>query len=1286
MTEQETSEQAPQKDVEPDSKIHEADSGEVVETNVSLKPADIRARSLKKGAAEKLKLQTLAGDDASLQDKDPQVDSKAKVKVKVSEKQHIIPDRNFPDFEEADLQKTLVSTKMRRQRFAKTKEASDRKIPSESVTVEDKTEAGMLRKYVKPETSQGFMDEKSPHTAEKRREAQTVIERDQVTISTIKDKTHKVYPLKEIKTVQEEEKVKEEGLEEIPEITEAKLPAADEQTSQTDGEPKESTQSNVRRQKLMKTKDTVNNQLPLKPVLAKKGQPIKDKMTDKSEQKEAVSKQPTEFFTDGQDETFRETDKTKDADSTKVLITSEKKKQKFPQSVDTSDKEISLVMKDKSKKVTKDELPDKDKEQVDQPTDDEMLPKERTIKPQQDQIKTSTAKERTLKVSPLKAKEKPEETEKQNTTKTEDKQIPSKTTFHLEKANLTSVNDRADIDKALPRLTKQDRSAENLSEIQEAGFATGEADGSPKELAMEREELDDTGEAADQKIQPKLVRDKDKTQTDRRAKSAEQQFKIKVLDEGDLPANIEETSVRKEIQLDQEVTEGSTSKEKNLLTEKLQKTEDLTDEFQSSLQAPDREGRAYLTEEKETKQKPEMVLHVGPSKKHKPVPSQLEKHTRFTAKEVHATEVIVDEFGGFKPTHEELEKVQRKTPEVPVGQEEAETQKRPEDAERDAQIPDDRVKDLKIVYKPEKNEVLGKISTETQPQDARNAEEVTEMDKTTTTHPAEEIKTTNTETKAAGKGEKTKESNQISHNKEATEEQKLDQTSEITQDVAPGKKSKSLKEKGTKIQVKESRTAISKQEYGSFTSDEEAETPQMIMKLSVAPVMEVASETSHIAVDDNEVSSLKMVEVKVEDGADKLPKRPEQGELKSQVRSEPQAEEVLLEKVKLLNKPASFPPKHTLKQTEAKDGELSPQEVQSRTVRVKQEHGEISQFFPETKQQQKTASAAPVMEIAAEKYLITEVSDFKSDRFLRSTPPDDLETNVEMATEKTFDSVSPEAAEIEEKDLRRQGAPTTDKVIEDKTQQRVKRREKSPIESFTSKADMVRDHLRDVSQTAKMKQQETEQIASKSPAMGMAYEKPMITHRQEMLDTTQRYMSPDSQVKDVRSGVNKVHTSGNVSVLIETSTKDQIQALNQPEEIAVNVREPKLEMSRTFFVAAETQDASDKPVSPGDLPYTGAESDATVQAKTVPVKGQPSFEPSVTDKPTVRTTGYPSEHTRTTPHIHSMPAKTHETRTEAELQGMQSITEMRGLTVEPEGKENLFLQEASRGTEGGNCH
>ncbi|XP_016517768.1 axoneme-associated protein mst101(2)-like [Poecilia formosa] len=1426
MIEEHTSEQTPHKDL--DSTIHETDSHEVIETNVSSKLADISTRSLKKEAAEKPKLQTLGGDDTSLQDKETLSE------VTVSEKQHIVPDKEFPVPEEVP-QKTSISTKMRRQRFAKTKEASGRKIPSESFIVEDETEAESLRKDGKPETVQRFIDKKSSHPAEECTETQPVTELDQVTISTVKDKTLKVSPPKEAKSVQEEEKVREESLEEI------ELLAVYEQSGQIDGDLKDSRSSKEKRQKLMKTKDAVDNQLPIKTVLTKEGLPIKDKMADIDEQNKVVSK--TEFLTDdqeiseadfppkeenfikfektadvlqkespskpvktkkttkddeqkeqpasekmlttermskaqgsiiGQDqiniskvtdkmlkvsaikekqatqeqmerkvsqinteETVEETEKlpemrqsefsvieevkqadvspeesvlskfvkptdaldkhiplkpasavdkttkqtvsedktmiggeetpklsniketesasgeTKDLGSPKVFISLENKKQKFPQTIDISDEEVSLVM-DKSRKMIKGDVLDKDKEQVYQPTDDDMLPKERIIKPQgsiseQDQIKTSGVKGRTLKVSP-----------EESTSEfiTEDKQILSKTICHLDKASLTSVYDRTD--KPLPGAMKQERSAENLSEIQGGGFATGEAEGFPKEM----KEMDQTVEGTDQNFQPKLVRDKDTTKTDRRGKSTKQQFKVKVLDEADVPANVEETSVRKEPQVDPKVAEGSTSTEEALTTKKLQKTD-----------------------------------------------------------------AIVDELEGFKPTQEELEKVQRKTPEVPGGQKETETQQRPENT-------DDRVRDLKIFNKPEKTEVLGNISIEKYLRDAENAEEIIEVEKTTTSRPAEEMKTSNTETEAARKGQKTEESNQISQG--ATEEEKLDQT-EIIQDVAR-KKSKSLKAKDTKFQDKEAKATVFKQEYGCFTTAEEAETPKTLMKLSVAPVMEVVFETSGIAVDDNKASSLKKTkQIKVEDGADKLPTRVEQDQLKSQVRSEPKAKEVPLEKVNILDKPASFPPK---RMTETKDGELS------RTVRVKQEHGEISQLFPETKQQQKAVAAATLMEIPSEKHLITDVGDFKSDHLQRATAPDNLEANVEVVTEKMFDSVSPD--ELEVKNL------TTDKASEDKTQQRVKRREKSPIESFTSKTETVRGYFHDISQTAMMEQQEAKQKVSETPVMDVAYEKSMHALTQEMLDTTQAYMSPDSQVKDVRPG-ETVYMSGDVSVLIERSTKDQIHALDQPEEIDVNVRELKLETERKLFVEAKTLQSQDELISPTDLPsqitaYRGDKSDATVQAKTVPEKekaatigggkkvsltstpdvtskesdttegrreylrdsktseqpiepnmsagvrrkdkqaereltqGRPGFEPSVTDKPKVSTTGYPSEHTRTTPHIHSMLPKTHETRTEAERQGVQSVTETKGLTAEPEEKENLFLQETSRGTEEGNCH
>lgn len=1617
-TEQEVSEQAPQKgfeqtdkDLEPVPKMSDTDLHETVKTKPSSKLSDIR--SLKIGDAEKPTPENIDRGDGSLQDEDSKVDSKLQSEIKVShEKEHIFRDRDFTVSNEADVSHK-TSTKTRRQRFAKTKEASDKWFGSESITAEDKSEEGGFKTDGKPEKFQGFIDVKSTPKADKCREAQTVTEQDQMTIRTVKDKTLTVSHLKEINTVQEVGKVRDESLEDKPEITEAKLMPVYEQSGQRESATEKSALPKKRTQKIMNIEDVKDNQVLLKPVLTNDGLPSEDTMTDTRERKEAVSGRPTrsepqnlsdnvvtEYLPDDQgiseadvppkkailskfvkssdvlekeiklepvkaknttkddeqqtaeemintdrmskplglvveqdqintstvtdrmlkvslskerkateeqverkvtlintegkvpekeklpeiresdfsiiekvneadvspkesplskfakskdylgkrirlkpavavdktkkqtlkngkmtegdekmskseemidaqglivekdqinittlkvspdgeikhvhdqikgnvfpsnvgDETFEETasttGETKDAGSPKVLVSSERKGQKFPQTVDALDKDVLFLLQDKTKKVPKDELPGNDEEQVDQPTVDEMLPiKEKPIKPQKlitepDKINTSAVKDKTLKVSPLKVKDKTETNSKELTSdkdkqimiKSEEKQIQSKTTIHLEKASLTSINDSADKDKALPRPMRK----ANLSEITEGGFAMVEADGSSKE----RKELDQTEEAVYQKIQPKLVRDKDKTQTDRRA--TEQPFKIQLFDEPDVSDDIEKSLARK---LDQNVAEGSFLKKETLMTKKLQKPKDLTNEFQSSIdQDPDREGWASLTEEKTTKQQPEVVQLIVPSKKQEPVPLQLEQQKRSIAEKVHTTGAMApDKFNGSKPTQEGPEKVGRKTPKVPLGQEEAETQQRPEDAERDAQIPDNVEKDIRILYKPEKTEVLGKISTEKQLRDLGNAENVTEMDKTIKICPSAEIKILKPETEIARQGQKTEESNHILQSKEATEEQMLDQATVGAQD---GTKPKSLK--GTENPEKEPWTAVFKKEYGSITPAEKTGTPQTVMKLSVAPVLEVASETSHIAVEDNQISCLKMeqseLKMEVQDETEKLPERPERDELESQVRLEPEVNQV-----KLTDKTASFPLKHhrRIKHHELiKDGELSPQEVQSRIVEVKQEHGEFSLLFPEIKQPQKSSSAAAVLEVASEKHLMAEVGDFKSDRFQRTTAPDNLEINVETATEKTLgsftsytDEIRTEVTEedVKVKDLARQEAPKTDKITEEKTQKRLKRREKTPDESVMSKTHTIRDDFHDVSQIEKIKQQETELKTSKMPVIDVASEKPLTAHRQKILDTTQRYIAPDYQVENIRSAEIKPGMSDDVSALTETSTKDRMQSSDQPEEIAVNLREPKLEISRKYFVAAEAlqgQNTSDQPIRHGHLLYTGDKSDVTVQAKTVllkaktdsfgparerkdslisesnmivkdpetagdrvehlrdskksgpliepdvsagvrhedkeaerePTQGQPCFEPSVTDKPKASTAGYPSEHTKTTPHAHSIPPKTHETRTETGPQGMQYFTETRGLTVEPEGKENLGLQESSRGTEGGNCH
>ncbi|XP_078030946.1 uncharacterized protein LOC144466895 [Epinephelus lanceolatus] len=211
-----------------------------------------------------------------------------------------------------------ISQKERRQKLAKTKEVEDKQIPSEFVTVKDKLkkvtpiENDTPEKHTKTKekVTERVFDEETDTTEcesvfpqEPQRKAQkTLVEQDQLKLSTVKHKTFKVTPLKGAKTTDEqierkaavtpliEEALKELEVETSPEkladIRETEFAAVDEEIHVADGIPsKESTSPKDKRQKLVKTKEAGDKQIPSEFVSVKdklqKVTPIKDGIPEK---------------------------------------------------------------------------------------------------------------------------------------------------------------------------------------------------------------------------------------------------------------------------------------------------------------------------------------------------------------------------------------------------------------------------------------------------------------------------------------------------------------------------------------------------------------------------------------------------------------------------------------------------------------------------------------------------------------------------------------------------------------------------------------------------------------------------------------------------------------------------------------------------------------------------------------------------------------------------------------------------------------------------------------------
>ncbi|XP_035532132.1 titin-like isoform X2 [Morone saxatilis] len=641
-------------------------------------------------------------------------------------------------------------------------------------------------------------------------------------------------------------------------------------------------------------------------------------------------------------------------------------------------------------------------------------------------------------------------------------------------------------------------------------------------------------------------------------------------------------------------------------------------------------------------------------------------------------------------------------------------------------------------YKPEKIEVERKVSGTAKPEvlHEHTSEKLIVIDKTSTVLPVKEKKTRRTqiETVVSPVMEVTKtdiirekdalKMSDESENKEATqtvEGQMFDKTSFIITGDIQKKKSKSLKEKGhtldkstkTSFEEVQSMTVVVKDEYGSVTPFEVAETKQeqIERKFSVAPVMEVASERSLIVKDGdikldtlqryitpdelvkdiasrkenvyklddislNTNESLKDIRVeqvkskvdrvqneteKVTPIGQKLPERQEQIQRKASVasKSEVTNQHSLVdasEKLTVMDKTTTVLPAEEMKtrqkQTETKtvvtpvteviDTEMKDiqskkskekghrldkgtkiplEEVQSKTVAVKDEYGSVTPFeVTETKREQikRKLSVAAVMEVASEKHFIVKDGNLKSDTLQRFIIPDKLIKDITSRKEDIYESgevslmrhlQSPESAKesmdiLTEKqeitDKNTQGrevtsqfktdkitfvdtTPTKQKQSQQKAQRTAVSHEKtqktlvgedaktevdhSPrheevrndsmslkkpdslkdqgqvtVECIQSKTETIKDFFHSVTPDVETKQEQIERKASRTPVMDVAYEKPLIVKEQDIrLDTLHKYISPVNLEKGITSRKWGAYKSEDISLKKDESTIDNRQ-------------------------------------------------------------------------------------------------------------------------------------------------
>ncbi|XP_067458788.1 titin-like [Thunnus thynnus] len=555
--------------------------------------------------------------------------------------------------------------------------------------------------------------------------------------------------------------------------------------------------------------------------------------------------------------------------------------------------------------------------------------------------------------------------------------------------------------------------------------------------------------------------------------------------------------------------------------------------------------------------------------------------------------------------------------------------------------------------------------------------------------------------------------------------QKSDKTSEILDEDTHFKKSLKEKEqrsgkdaKTTVIEI-QSKTVTVKDEYGSVAPFEvnEAKQEKVERKFSVAPVMEVASEKSQILKDGDVISdtlqrfvipdklvkdiasrqediyeqrdvSLKRNEEKgemlseteniidqqikskidlvkdktekVSHVKEKMPDRKKQRDRKTTFATEPEVtyrhtlvEQDTPENLTLMDKstiilpvehmksrpkltetkaavsPATEVTDTAIKVTQSKKSEseeeqklgkgakTTVEEIQSKTVTVKDEYSSVAPFeATETKQEQVDRTVlAPVMQVASEKHLIAEYEDVKSGTLQRLIIPDKQVKDIASRKENVYTSgevshvrhsQSPDSSkesvqivfqkqEIIDKDI--QSKELTNQFETDKTKQKQQKAEvtaaanlktqetltgesaktdsvvtkheevkydstspKKPdslknqgqvtVEGIQSRTDTVKDVLHSVTTTAELKQEQIERKSSRTPVMDVAYEKPLIMREGEtILDTPQRYITPDDLVKDTTKRKKETYMLENISLKKDKATKDNSQRLDQTEEV-----------------------------------------------------------------------------------------------------------------------------------------
>ncbi|XP_027146545.1 titin-like isoform X3 [Larimichthys crocea] len=1065
----------------------------------------------------------------------------------------------------------LISLQKKEQKTTQTKEAADKQIPP-PVTVKDKTKKVTPIKDATPEkhaktkkfvTEPATFDDETdtidsesvspPELQQKLTKPQEIIvEQGKLRLSTVKDKTFKVTPLKESKSKQEhiERKVSvtpmmEETFEELEEAQEKlEIEAVDDEIHVSESIPPKELISLQKKEKT-KTKEAADKQIsPSVKVKdkTKKVTPIQDGTPEKHAKTKEIVTEPATFD-----------DETDTIDSESVSPQRPQQKLTKPQEIIVEQGKLRLsTVKDKTFKVT--------------------ALKETKSKQEDIERKVSVMKETSEELEEgqekLESKEVDEEIHVSES-------IPPKELISLQKKEKTKTKEAAD-KQISPPVTVKDKT-KKVTPIQDG---TPEKHAKTKEIATEPATFDDETDTIDsesvspQQPQQKLTKpqeiivEQDKL---RLSTVKDKTFKVTPLKESkskqehierkvSVTPMMEETSEEEELKVapeklkfvaaeetsnqmeklispqEQHKLNKSQLKQKSELTKrgiekgqfetihsekKEEKSENIADKIQSKgdrknvkpAKFAPLEERQTMQEQTETKAAIIPEIDLKQKKAEEDIQSE--------------TVTVKDEYGQFT-LFEETKQVKRVTA-APVMEVATEKSQVVEDGGvisdtlkhitvEQAKTKENIIKDI-----PEKIEVERKVSGAPKPEVSHEdtSEKLEIMYKTTTVPPVEEMKTELTKTVVSPTTKVTKrdiqrekdvlkmidESEHISQIKEATQtevEQKIEKTSELLTEDIKTKKSKSIKDKktlpkSTKTTLEEvqSRTVVVKDIFGTVTPFEVTETkPEQIeTKFSMAPVMEVASQRSLI-VKDGDVKS------------DTLQMYVTPDEL---VRDIASRKEDIYESDEI-----------SVKTKDTKD--TGVEQVQSKVDRVQDKTEKmtpIEEKLPEKQEQiERKASVASKPEVT-DQHSLVDTEEFK--------------TKQRQTETKTFVTPVKEVTDTEIKEIQSKKS----KSLKDKGQ-RVDKGTKTSLEEVQSKTIMFKDEYGTVTPfgVTETKQEEVKRTVSIAPVMEIASEKHFIVKDGDVKsDTLQRFIVPDKLVKDITSKKEDIRESRDDSLRLSQGSE-----------------------------------------------------------------------------------------------------------------------------------------------------